>query len=169
MRIQKDSAGCPVSATFIGHFGLDEFPDHFHDGTAVEVVYETHEFHPTPLSTRVPFRMVRIMFDDGRKFRILPAVSDGEIIRESAYDWSAVSGALLPDETSEQNVARARATWLSSGLCPDPGMYEVQHSPWLAELGANGAGLRHYILLGDDEYAEVIAQDCGWEPGQPVD
>ncbi len=169
LKIQKHDDGRPASATFIGHFGLDDFAETVHFGTEVEVIPGAPDFQPTPMSIRVPFRMVRITFDNGRKSRVLPAVSDREIILESAFDWSAVPGYLLADETGEQNVERSRATWLSSGTCPDPGMYEVQNLPWLAEIGAGGAGLRHYILLGHDEYAEVLASGCSWESGQSVD
>lgn len=48
-------------------------------------------------------------------------------------------------------------------------MYEVLHSPWLIEEKLDrSTGWHHYLLLGHDEYAEVIAKGWEWQPGQPA-
>lgn len=91
------------------------------------------------------------------------------MVREQDYDWSAVASTRLPGETVEQNVLRTRELWLSTGVCPDPSMYKVSHSPWLMkEKLGHGAGWRDYLLLGHDEYVEVIAKGWDWQPGQPA-
>jgi hypothetical protein len=155
--------------TFIGHFKFDEPVEKEIPLSNFHVIPSSPEFELSTISVRAPFRLVRVNFIACFKFEILPAVSDLEIIQEEAYDWSKVPGSLLPSETIEENIERTCAEWLETKLCPDPGMYEVKNSPWLAELGEKAAGLKHYILLGSDEYLQVIAKQWKWEIGQPVD
>lgn len=170
LEIQKSNDEHPISTTFIGHFKCDEAIKRENFLAAIQVISTVPEFKPTSMTTRAPFRMVRVNFVDGYQVRIRPSASDLEVIPENAYDWSAVSSSLLPNETIEQNVERTRSSWLKTEICPDPGMYEVQNSPWLTnEIEKQSAGLRHYIILGHDEYIEVLAKGWAWEPGQPVD
>jgi hypothetical protein len=48
-------------------------------------------------------------------------------------------------------------------------MYDVLHSPWLKEENLRPTdGWHHYLMLGHDEYVEVIAKGWDWQPGQPA-
>jgi hypothetical protein len=112
-------------------------------------------------------RLVRIEFDGCTNVRRTPAFSDSELVDEANYDWSMVSSGLRDEESVEECVQRVHDRWMSTGLCPDPAMYEVINSPWLDVLGRSGTA-RHYLLLGHDDYVEVVATGWRWQPGQPV-
>lgn len=169
LRVQLTSAGAPASVTFIGFFKCDDMPWQGQFNQRPEVVRSAPDFEARPLSEKAPFRMVKIAFVEGRAAKTLPAVADAEVVREDDYDWSAIPGTRMSGETVEQNVVRTRELWLHSGVCPDPAMYEVVPSQWLAEEKLDpSAGWHHYLLLGHDEYVEVIAKGWDWQPGQPA-
>jgi len=96
-------------------------------------------------------------------------VSDSEVIAEDDHDWIDIASSLMPDESIEENIGRTRDLWLSTGICPDPGLYEVRNSDLLSEFPQQSNELRHYMLLGHDEYIEVLAKGWSWEADQPVD
>ena len=168
LSLQQDERGTPLSATFIAFFKLDSLRIDSLPSPTVQIVLPPEQFIPNPLDQIAPYRMVRVTFTGGRIGRLCPSFSDLEVVREQDYDWSALPTRLLPDETTTQNLARRQALWLSTGLSPDPRMYEVRQSLWFDELGLSSRGLKHYLLLGHDEYVEVVAEDWKWEPGQPT-
>jgi hypothetical protein len=166
LRLQADKSGIPQSATFIAYFqGDDVAPATPMQGLPQKVLKPT-EFIPAKANERAPFHVVRVSFTGARAGRTCFAVSDLEVIREDDFDWDAVPTSLLPGETIEANIARRKKEWLETGKCLDPRMYEVYDSPWLYELGLSEADAHHYILLGHDEYVEVIASGWKWEKGQ---
>jgi hypothetical protein len=112
---------------------------------------------------------MRVWFSEPKLHRVCPAESDHEVISEEGSDWSAIDSSMKDGESVEQNVRWTQLFWQQSGLCPDPCFYEVQGSPWLSQVAhGNQISLHHYLLLGQDEYVEVIARDWRWEPGQPA-
>lgn len=169
LRMQLTPGGAPASATFIGFFKCDDMPWQGQFNQKPEVVRSAPDFELRPLSEKAPFRMIRVTFLEGRSVKTHPAIADAEIVREDDYDWSAVESSLKPGETIEQNVVRTRDLWLTTGICPSPRMYEVVPSQWSIEenLGRS-AGWHHYLLLGHDEYVEVLAKGWDWQPGQPA-
>lgn len=169
LKIGKSDDSGQVSATFVGHFKCDEMADSHLDPYSVQLVSEDSNFRVVPLSIKSPFKMVRINFVNCYFFRISPAVSDAEVIPEDGYDWSAVASSLMPNERIEDNVKRTRELWIKSEICPDPGMYEVENSPLLSDFSSSSNEVHHYLMLGHDEYIEVIAERWAWEAGQPVD
>lgn len=71
--------------------------------------------------------------------------------------------------------------WLSTGICPDPGVYFSTDSDWLDEVRGLWAERQrarldpddavHYILDGRDGYVEVVATRLSWklwEQGEPL-
>jgi hypothetical protein len=169
LRVQLTPTGAPASATFIGFFKSADAPWHGQFNQKPAVVRSAPEFESRPLSEKAPFRMVRVTFLEGWSVRTLPAVTDAEIVREDDYDWSADESGLKPGETVEQNLLRTREQWLTTGICPSPRMYEVVPSQWLIEEKLDRrVGWHHYLLLGHDEYVEVIAKGWDWQPGQPA-
>lgn len=169
LKLMQSADGRPLSATFIGHFKCDEITGQTVSSDAIQVISEDPDFEPTQLSVRMPFRMVRVSFAGAHFGRICQSASDSEVIPEEDYDWSDVASSLKPDETIEQDFERIRDLWLTTGICPDPGMYEVRNSPLLTEIAVQANELRHYLMLGHDEYVEVLAKGWGWEAGQPID
>lgn len=168
LKLKQSADGYPMSATFIGHFKCDENVGLTVDSGSIQVISDDPDFEPTPLSLTAPFRMVRVNFVNAYFGRSCQSVSDSEVIAEDDYDWSDVASSLMPHESIEENFVRIRDLWLSSGICPDPGMYEVRNSHLLSEFTEQSNELRHYIMLGHDEYIEVLTNGWSWEAGQPV-
>lgn len=167
LRGHLTESGQPSAITFVGYFKLDHVrlpgtEAHF------EMVKEPVKFEPARTDERCPYRLIRINFSGGRDIRTLPAFSDSQVIEESRYDWSGVPGDLLPGEDAMANHRRTDQYWLDTGTSPDPGVYEVEGSTWLAELSDDSDGLHHYMILGRDEYVEVLAEGWSWQAGQSV-
>jgi hypothetical protein len=104
---------------------------------------------------------VRLIFRSGLWVRWSPAHSDSEAVRKADYDWSGVPE-LRPGPDFYETYVQERKKWTETGLCPDPHVYVVQESPWAREISQNVAGserYRHYLVLGHDAYAEVLAED----------
>jgi hypothetical protein len=93
----------------------------------------------------------------------VPGFADSEVVREADYDWSAVSRP-SPGSDLVEYLRLQREKWLETGICPDPGVYEVRSSNWLREIreetGYEWLDYHHYLILGHDVYVEVIAK--GW-------
>ena len=168
LTLQTSSTGEPVSATFVAYFKLDELAAKATRSTEPVIASEPAEFEPRSLELKAAFRLVRVFFMQGRAGRVCRAFADHEVVREADFDWEAVASSPRPDEPPEMTVRRVRDLWVMTGICPDPCMYEVEDSPWLRESGISDPIWHHYLLLGHDDYVEVIAQSWKWEVGQPV-
>jgi hypothetical protein len=107
-------------------------------------------------------RFVRISMNFGRAqhVRTAPSVSDVEVVAEGDYDWSDVQGIDAEDISGSQT--RFFATWTDTGICPDPGVYEVRDSEWSKAVGA-GTSVRHFLIVGHDSYVEVLAEKLTWQ------
>ena len=66
------------------------------------------------------------------------------------------------DDDVERAYADSRARWVSTGRCPDPGVYQVESSAWLVEAGAARFGCRHYVVVGHDMWIEVLCLGLSW-------
>lgn len=152
-------------ATFIGYFKAEELVTR----TSSEIVKvgDPGEFRLSASAHGAPHRMVRVQFENVVRTRTMPAVSDHELVAESDYDWSLVPTGIQGSESAPEAVARVDRVWRTQGICPDPAMYEVEGSEWIVAIKADPAN-RHYLLLGHDEYVEVVAKGWRWEPGQEV-
>jgi len=159
----------PLSATFIAYFKCDELSKRKNASPEMQVISTPPEFRAHSLEEKVPFRLVRVYFREGHSAQMKRAVADHEVIRESDYDWSAVQSSPKPQESVDQTVRRSHELWVMTGICPNSRMYEVENSQRPKELGLSDAAWRQYLLLGHDEYLEVIAQGWTWEAGQPIE
>jgi hypothetical protein len=164
LRLQEGGRGLEISATFIAFFKLQFALE----SSGLAVIAAPGEFETSQSARGAPHRLVKVSFDDATYARLSPAFSDSEVIPEAQYDWSNVPGGVMPEESAETNVANFAQLWEEKSLCPDPRMYEVRNSGWIRDVGADSGVWRHYILLGHDEYAEVIARGFEWLPGQAV-
>ena len=165
LKLHTTGEGKPSVLTFIGYFKLND-KDKGHDMSSIVVVREPSEFRLDPGADGVPYRMIRVVFEGGARYRRSFSASDHEVIPEASYDWSCVPGSLRRGEDVLANMERTTRYWIRTGHSPDPGYYEVQNSPWIKELGVNDPELHHYIAAGQDEYFEVIARGWRWERGQ---
>jgi hypothetical protein len=138
-------------------------------GCRVEVATPPTEFAPRQDSIERPFRLVRLTFQHAFWVRVSPAFSDTQIIDEAAFDWTQVRGAYQSDEGIEEYLRRTQRPWLESGVCPNPCFYSIDNSAWMREACAHTQEkYHHFILLGSEEYVEVIAKSWSWLEGQPV-
>jgi len=157
----------PEWISFVGYFRLDH-----REAVAAEylvVAKQPPEFVRTEIVEGAPYRLLRVSFVNGRNYRVSPAISDREVFPENDYDWSAVPGGLQPGEDTVAYMARTTEYLLSTGISPNPSMYEIADSTWLVELGIQGPQYHHYLISGDDKYIEVVAESWAWEPGQAVE
>lgn len=165
LKLHRNSEGKPIDITFIGFFKLNEgmlSPDDL----GILIVEDPGDFHPCTHAEDAPYRMVRVSFDDGFSFRRTHAVSAHEVIPEADFDWREVPGSLRAGEDALENMFRTGSYWKATGQSPDPGFYEVVGSPWIPLLGINDPEIRHYIVLGQDEYFDIAARAWRWELGQ---
>lgn len=106
---------------------------------------------------------MRFVFRSGVLARLSPAYSDREVVKESDYDWSSVPR-LDPGPSYHDSVRRLQELEKSTGLCPDPNVYDVVGSPLLVNhdhrVGREQQYLHHYLVLGHDAYVDVLA--TGW-------
>ncbi|QJP13730.1 hypothetical protein G3545_08705 [Starkeya sp. ORNL1] len=125
LRMQTAPDGRRRSVTFVAYFKLvDRRRSAF--GEMPQIVEEAPPFELLQEPDEHPYHLVRINFVGGLYSRTTPRFSDGEVIPEDDYDWSAVQGALQPGEDTVDNVRRRRQFWLDHGISPDPGVYVVE-------------------------------------------
>jgi hypothetical protein len=104
---------------------------------------------------------VTLAFQNGIWVAFSPSYADDEVVQEDAYDWSAVFTFESIEKFNSDRI-RFRELWKQSGTCPNPAAYEVQGSLWLEQLRVgknNRDSYKHFLLLGHDSYAEIIAED----------
>lgn len=167
LTLHSSESGMALHATFVGYFKLDDSDQA--NGVAPTIVEGASVFEPSASKAKAGYRMVRVSFEDGRQARLMHAVSDHAVVPEETFDWSLVKSRRKPDEKIAEFLQRYSETWIESRMCPNPRMYEVIGSPWISELNLpNPLPWHHYLLLGHDEYLEVIARGWTWEPGQPL-
>lgn len=106
---------------------------------------------------------INLLFEAGVYARFCPSFSDREVVQVEIFDWSEVRGRQQLGETISAWKERFLSEWLDTSICPNPRMYEVQSSLWLAEVWPDVANFKHFLLLGHDVYVEVIAQGWRWE------
>jgi hypothetical protein len=162
LRLRAAEIEEPTHVSFVAHFGLYDPPAASHDGREVEIVYPPDELFEDPGPKEGPYQFVVATFQHGLYVRMYPGHSDAEVIEEAAYDRSALSCRYQRGENIREWLLRFREEWRRTGVCPDPGMYEVEDSPWLEELDP-GSAYKHYLMLGHDAYVEVAAEGWSWK------
>ena len=110
--------------------------------------------------------MIRIVFKNGLRLRETLARSDREVVEEAKFDWSIIQGTRLRGESIPDYIARSNELWVSTGISPDPAMYEIEDSLWAAEHSGFGDDLHHYLIIGEEAYLEILAEGWTWEAGQ---
>lgn len=165
LKLHQNAEGMPVDITFVGYFKLNESVQ-ASDNSAIQIVEDPGDFCPATHAKNAPYRLLRVSFDGGFAYRKSHAVSDHEVIPEANFDWSEVPSALRVGENILENMNRAVSYWKETGQSPDPGFYEVVGSQWIVDLDINDPELRHYMVVGQDEYFDVVARGWRWEAGQ---
>jgi len=147
---------------FIAHFGLER------SEASTEIQGPPVTFFP-PYDSNIklgpksgPYQLVRVTFSRGLWVRMLPSFSNSETVDPGLYDFSSIPSQLAPGQDIKSWLAGFQHTWLENNCCPDPRMYEVQNSLWLRDVSKD-AMLKHYLVLGNDAYTEVLAEKWHWE------
>jgi len=164
----EDAAGV-TCVDLVAHFGLDDRGEAALPSANVTAVAS----QPGPFKAAVDHdqhshRLVRIKFELAIAARMLPAVSDHVVFDVSGFDTTHVPGSDLLLKDYATWLADFQNSWLRSGKCPDPRVYEVKNSRWIAGLGRPAEQWRHIVIEGHDSYVEVIARGWTWEMGQPA-
>src|SRR5688500_9327152 len=89
-----------------------------------------------------------VLFRAGQWERVWPADRDESTLPRSRFDLSSIPAAGIT--VTGSYVDHFRELWTQNGACPDPGIYEVIDSTWLAETNAARFGCRHFVLRGRD-------------------
>lgn len=110
-----------------------------------------------------PSQLVRINFERGIWSRMYPSHSDRDVLDPALYDFSFLPCPYEPNQNTSEWLKRFHDQWFTSLQCPDPRMYEVRNSSWVRDLRIENRGFNHYVLLGHDAYAEVLAKGWKWE------
>jgi len=165
INLYQTEEGKPDYVTFIAYFKIED-SQQSPVGTAVQFVKNPGEFRLGSPDDDGTYRLVCLTLHGGYSARKCFAVSDHEVITEASFDWRAVPGALQPGDSVLSALSRAEEFFIETGFSANPGFYEVLGSPWLVELGLDDANLHHYIIVGHDEYFDIVAQDWHWKVGQ---
>lgn len=162
LRLRASEADEPTAVTFMANFPAPQAAEEAGrlGFDRVQVVGPPAEFGAVQEAEGSCWRIVKVTFQRGHWARFMPSHADHEVVEESAYDWSALPALTL--ENFEEQRRRFDAVWLESGVCPNPRFYVVSGSRWLQERTKTGSCFTHYIVLGHDAYAEVIAETATW-------
>jgi hypothetical protein len=149
-----------AAITFIAHFGLEHLKPEPKDEVPTKV------FSPYDAMTKLgppegPFQLIRIRLISHIASRMLPGLSDSEVIAPDRYDMTAIPCGYLPGQGVKEWLRQFQDSWRRQGRCPDPRMYEIKDSLWREELGASG-DFKHVLILGHDAYVEAIAKNWEW-------
>ncbi|MFO1114449.1 MAG: hypothetical protein U1E28_02095 [Beijerinckiaceae bacterium] len=167
LKVHVTESGELQCLTFVGYFKLKDRS--VQTGGSISIMNAPDEFRSvTENYDGSAYRMIRMTFFGAKSYRTRAAISDREVIAEADYDWSAVPGALRVGENAVANIKRATDYWILTGMSPDPGVYEIKQSPWVAEVSLGADNLRHYMVVGDDDSVDVLAKGWDWEAGQTV-
>lgn len=106
-------------------------------------------------------RRIEIKFSCGDFVRIIPK-RDGEEAEDIGFDVLE-----RYDGPWQQFLEWRNDVWRRTGLCPYSGFYVATQSTWLSEVQEQrrwpwAKELRHYVLVGRDNYIEVLARGFAW-------
>lgn len=142
------------------------------DDTEVAIVEAPGEFVPSKSARGARYRVVRVSFNNVIHSAVtrvedpVAAVNEISPFPENAFDWSEVP--LSNNRFSSLSEYRAAVDryLAETSTVPNPRMYELGRSPLMAERGVEPPEFKHLILVGDDEFFDVVAESWRWEPGQ---
>jgi len=143
---------------FCGFFGYEDHA--LARGSSIVVDDGTLLVNPNEKSAR--YQLISLEFEMVGWLRRYPQYSDREVIRESDYDWSCVSGCIRNNEAIDSWGLRFQQEWVNTKICPNPGIYVVENSDWEVGPDKERYDLKHFLILGDSVFIELLAQNCLW-------
>ncbi|MEP7285989.1 MAG: hypothetical protein ABI947_09495 [Chloroflexota bacterium] len=104
-----------------------------------------------------------VTFEHAFWVRVHPTISDAEPIDYEKYDTSALGPLHINSKEAYTYLDEYRTKWLTSGICPDSGMYEVEGSDWIpSEDAFLKDGYKHYLLVGQELYYDIFGKKWQW-------
>ena len=158
LRLSEVEDGLPVVVQFTAHFVLraEQIDSQRIGFPEVEVTRCSRDFH-----AKAPvYGLVRLTFEKVVSARCMPAFSEREILNPEEFDVSAIPYA-TPSEDVGAWLSNFHSLWLKTGYCPDPRVYRVESSHWIANLKLRN--VEHFVIEGHDEYLELIAERWRWD------
>lgn len=95
--------------------------------------------------------MIRINFYPRYLFNIYSKVNGYERYDFSIFDKYYFGGASIDDE------------WNNTGICPNPGFYEVVEPKLKEMFGFTSPKVKHWLLCGHDSFIDILACSFEWE------
>lgn len=163
LRLTTFESGGPTEVKLVGYFALEKQEESIRGFESALVVGSPYDLNLSQTKKDSPFQLLKLTFEDGIWVKMSPSYADLEVIDESSYDWSALAYRYELGQDPDQWFRRFQEEWHRTSLCPNPRMYELEQSSWLEETGAGKYGSKHYLIMGHDAYAEVIANGWRWE------
>ena len=122
-------------------------------------------------SGRLVTKRTRLRFEAAGWVRLCPSYSDRETIEPGRFDFSNVpfhDAFLTAEQTNFSTTFNLHdheyKAWVATGICPNPGVYEIKNSTWLAQSGAIRCGCKDYGIEGREMLVEILAQQLHLEP-----
>jgi hypothetical protein len=107
-------------------------------------------------------RRANVSFRGGQWLRIEPAASDAATVPPDRFDWNGLPFRGVKDQNFDGFLREFRTSWIETGNCPDPKVYEIMSSTWLSSSGAIRFGCKHYLIVGRDLWLEILSLDFKW-------
>ena len=157
LRTSESDDDWPTEVTFLGYFGPVALPD--------------WEPGQPGTGTSTAYQHLRVVFEQGLWSCFSPGIHDADPIDRSRYDEAALPRFRDVGLTLEAYAKATWEQWRTTGLCPDPGMYEVAQSTWMQAIGCAkrvhaldyAREYKHFIIEAHDSYVEVIAKAWRYE------
>ena len=102
-----------------------------------------------------PYKQINLFFEGVKSSSLIYAISDREVIDESAYDWNVVNLG-IPSDSILECIKQKKEYWVKTGICPDPNFYEVKQQ-------TESINYKHYLIVGERAAVEIVAQKWFWE------
>jgi hypothetical protein len=160
----KSDDGLLTAIAFIAFFKLETAKYPITTDSGVFIVENTPDFVPSKTSEGAPYRLVRVLFD-----RPAYSAMDERDFPEGDFDWSELPIDNKNYNSVQEYVAATTRYLVETLVDPNPAVYELKYSPLLEKLALSPQEYKHIILVGNDQFFDVVAKDWKWEPGQAVD
>ena len=116
-----------------------------------------------PNEKSATYQLISLKFDLVGWFKRSPQFSDEEVIKESDYDWSFVPGYYRDEENLAEWLRLQQQDWEKTRICNNPGVYIVENSDWNIGPDKERFSLKHFLIVGELSYIEIMAKSCIWE------
>lgn len=134
------------------------------------VASEPPAFQNAQEGERGAYQLIRLRFTDATEARMASSFTDSQVIDESHFDWSLVSGRKGNNEDIFAFFKRIDESWIRSGICPNPRVYEVlpceSDYERMSSQVPTISPKRRFLVLGHDSYVEVNARQIDIQAGQ---